>query len=219
MGENKILDTEDKTKMNGQFEMYNHRQRAGSFRIFIIDQIFRRHNFFHLMAGIFMNLLKGLFSKVSYKNSSSACPFYWRYLIVCLIVSGCALPRIIVLDDPLSPEEHINLGVAYEKKGEMDNALKEYKEASKKLPAAYLYIGNIYFQRNEFDEAESYYKKAIKKDPKNADACNNLAWLYYTKRENLDEAESLVLKAMELNPSKKEIYQDTLEKIRTARAK
>lgn len=136
-----------------------------------------------------------------------------------LTTAGCALPRIIVLDDPLTPEEHVNLGVAYEKKGEMDNALKEYKEASKKLPSAYLYIGNIYFQKNEFDEAEFYYKKAIKKDPKNADTYNNLAWLYYTKRENLDEAESLVLKAIKINPSKKDIYQDTLEKIRTARAK
>jgi len=52
------------------------------------------------------------------------------------------------------------------------------------------------------------------KDKQNADACNNLAWLYYTKRENLDEAESLAMKAMELNPSKENIYGDTLEKIR-----
>lgn len=126
---------------------------------------------------------------------------------------GCAPPRIIVLDDPLSPEEHINLGVAYEKKEELDNALREYKVASKKNPSAYLYIGNVYFQKNEFDKAGSYYKKAIKKDPENADAYNNLAWLYYTKRENLDEAERLALKAIELNPSKKDIYKDTLEKI------
>jgi len=124
------------------------------------------------------------------------------------------LPRIIVLEDPLTPAEHINLGVAYEKQGEIDNALKEYKEASRKLPSAYLYIGNIYFQRNELDEAETYYKKAIKKDAQNADAYNNLAWLYYTKKENLDEAGSLALKAIELNPLKKDVYQDTLEKIR-----
>lgn len=140
------------------------------------------------------------------------------YSVFCILYSiflaSCALPRIIVLDDPLSTEEHINLGVAYEKKGELDNALKEYKEASKKNPSAYLYIGNIYFQKNEFDEAEYYYKKSIKKDPKNADAYNNLAWLYYTRKENLDEAESLALKAIELNPSKKDGYQDTIEKVR-----
>ena len=127
---------------------------------------------------------------------------------------ACSLPRIIVLDDPLSPEEHINLGVTYEKKGDLDNAIKEYEIASKKLPTAYLYLGNVYFRKNEFDDAEKYYKKAIKKDPGNADAHNNLAWLYFTKRENLDEAEMLALKAIELNPSKKVIYDNTLEKIK-----
>ncbi len=124
------------------------------------------------------------------------------------------MPRIIVLSDPLSPEEHLNLGVTYEKKGELENALEEYKKASKKLPMAYLYIGNVYFQKNEFDKAEFYYKKTIKKDPENADAYNNLAWLYYKKRENLKEAERLAIKAIELNPSKKENYSDTLEKIK-----
>ncbi len=131
------------------------------------------------------------------------------------LLSCCTLPRIIVLDDPLSPEEHINLGVAYEKKGELDSAIKEYKMASKRLPLAYLYLGNAYFRKNEFDEAERYYKKAIDKGPENADACNNLAWLYYTKKENLDEAEKLAMKAIRLNPSKKEIYQDTLDRIRS----
>ena len=45
-------------------------------------------------------------------------------------------------------------------------------------------------------------------------AMPNLAWLYYTKRKNIIEAEGLALKAIELNPSKKEIYNDTLKKIR-----
>jgi tetratricopeptide (TPR) repeat protein len=134
-----------------------------------------------------------------------------------LFMNSCAIPRIIVLDDPLSPEEHLNLGVAYENQGELEDALREYKEASRKLPVAYLYMGNVYFRKNDYDEAERHYKKAIKKDPTNADAYNNLAWLYYTEMIRLDEAERLVLKAQELNPSKKEIYLDTLEKIRSLR--
>jgi len=135
-------------------------------------------------------------------------------MLLALYLCSCTIPRIIVLDDPLIPEEHLNLGVTYEKQGDFDNALKEYKEASKKLPLAYLYMGNVYFQKKEYEEAEVHYKKAIKKDPVNADAYNNLAWLYFTKREKLDEAERLALKAIELNPLKKEEYGDTLEKIR-----
>ena len=136
----------------------------------------------------------------------------------CLLIAGCSLPRIIVLEDPLSPEEHMNLGVAYEKTGELDSAIKEYKAAAGKLPLAYLYLGNVYFQKNELEEAEGYYKKAMKKVPENGDVYNNLAWLYYTKKENLQEAEELVLKAMALNPAKKEIYQDTLDKVRALKA-
>ena len=137
--------------------------------------------------------------------------------VYCLLfLFGCAFPRIIVLDDPLSPEEHLNLGVAYEQNKEYEIALKEYEKASKKLTIAYLYMGNIYFMKNEYAEAELYYKKVMDKDPMNADAYNNLAWLYYTKRENLKDAENFALKAIELNPIKRDIYQDTLEKIREA---
>ncbi|HET6514205.1 MAG TPA: tetratricopeptide repeat protein [Thermodesulfovibrionales bacterium] len=130
---------------------------------------------------------------------------------------GCSLPRIIILDDPLSPEEHINLGVAYERRGEFESAIKEYEAAAKKLPVAYLYLGNVFFQKNDLGNAEKCYRISIEKDPGNADIYNNLAWLYYTKKENLDEAEGLVLKAMELNPANKVDYQDTLMKIRALR--
>jgi tetratricopeptide (TPR) repeat protein len=141
--------------------------------------------------------------------------FSMRYaLCAFLLLSGCSLPRIIILKDPLTPEEHLNLGVAYEKQGEFEPAIKEYKAAAKKLPVANLYLGNVHFQKKELGEAERYYKKAIKNDPRNADAYNNLAWLYYTKKENLEEAENFALKALELNPTKEDIYRDTLEKIR-----
>jgi tetratricopeptide (TPR) repeat protein len=149
--------------------------------------------------------------------SGSRSIIYLLLIAWCSLFFGCALPRIVVLDDPLTPEEHLNLGVSYEKKGELDNALKEYDTAAKKLPAAYLYIGNIYYLRGEFDKAERYYRRAIRKEPKNGDAYNNLAWLYYLERKDLGEAERLASKAVELNPGK-EIYVDTLEQIRKLKA-
>jgi tetratricopeptide (TPR) repeat protein len=145
----------------------------------------------------------------------------WRILstlllgiLVLMLFPNCSLPKIVVLKDPLTPEEHLNLGLAYEKKGLLDSAIQEYKLAAKKLTIAYLYLGNAHFLKNELGKAETYYKKMIKKDSQNADAHNNLAWLYYIKRENLDVAERYALRAIELNPLKDPIYRDTLEKIK-----
>lgn len=136
------------------------------------------------------------------------------FMVLSCCMASCSLPRIVVLEDPLSAEEHLNLGVTYEMNGELDSALEEYKKASKSLPLAYTYIGNIFFKKGELEDAEVYYRRAIKEEPNPSDACNNLAWLYYTEKKNLDEAEKLALKAIQLDPSKKDTYQDTLEKIR-----
>jgi tetratricopeptide (TPR) repeat protein len=149
--------------------------------------------------------------------SHKASPFLALNLCLLLVLSGCDFPRIVVLEDPLTPEEHLDLGVAYEKNGEFGNAIKEYELAAKQLPVAYLYLGNAHFHNNEFNEAEQCYNLAIRKEAFNADAYNNLAWLYYVKEKNLNEAEGLALKALELNPSKSNVYGDTLEKIRELR--
>ncbi len=148
----------------------------------------------------------------------SAVIFLSCSVIFFLLICGCSFPRIIVLNDPLTPEEHINLGVAYENKGQIELAVEEYKKASKKLPAAFLYLGNLHFSIGKPDEAEAYYRKAIKEQPDLADAYNNLAWLYYTKKERLEDAEKLSLKSLELNPSNQN-YMDTLHKIREMKAR
>ena len=131
-----------------------------------------------------------------------------------LLSPGCTLPRIAIVKDPLTPEEHLNLGVAYEKSGEFDNAIKEYELAARTQPIAYLYLGNAHFQKQDWAHAEHNYKKAIEIDPNNADARNNLAWLYYIQGKRLDHAERLANQAIDLNPSKAHIYRDTLDKIR-----
>jgi tetratricopeptide (TPR) repeat protein len=131
-----------------------------------------------------------------------------------ILISGCSFPKIIILKDPLTPEEHLNLGVAYERRGEFDQAIREYQLAAKKLPIAFLHLGNAYFLKDDWDQAEIYFKKAIEKDAKNASAHNNLAWLYYQRGKNLEQAEALAQKALALDPSKSSIYRDTLEKVR-----
>jgi tetratricopeptide (TPR) repeat protein len=134
-------------------------------------------------------------------------------LLAAVSLGACA--RIIVLEDPLTPEEHIRLGVAYESRGELDAAVEQYERAAKELPVAHLYLGNVYFLRKEPEKAEKHYLEALERDPENADAMNNLAWLYYTERKNLHAAAQLARDALALEPSKSEIYQDTLLKIQS----
>ena len=132
-------------------------------------------------------------------------------LISFVFLASCSMPKIFVLRDPLTPEEHITLGLSYERNGEYDAALNEYKTALKKLPIASLYIGNICFQHNDYTEAEKAYKVAVSKtdDPR---AHNNLAWLYYISGRNLVEAEMHARRAVELSPDNQD-FMDTLIKI------
>lgn len=140
-----------------------------------------------------------------------------RLLAVCAVlifISGCTIPQIIVMKDPLTPEEHINLGMAYEQKKEYSLAIKEYEAAAKNLKTARLYLANARFLNHQPDEAESLYREILRDNP-NPDAYNNLAWLLYTRKKDLSEARDLALKAIELKPQERE-YRDTLDKIERA---
>jgi tetratricopeptide (TPR) repeat protein len=143
---------------------------------------------------------------------------HFSLFLLILAFFGCSIPKIIVIEDPLTPEEHLKLGVAYEQKGEYDLAIREYESASKFITISYFYLGNAYFQKSEYDKAEASYRKAIRKDPGLADAYNNLAWLLYSQNKDLDEARSLALKAISLNPEGKAPYLDTLKRIEDCKA-
>lgn len=137
-------------------------------------------------------------------------------IIVWLSICACSMPKIVVLTDPLTAEEHLQLGISYEKKGLLDEAIRHYKEASKSDARGFLFIGNLYLNQGKDEQAEENYKKAIKKDKKLADAYNNLAWLYCQRAKKLDEAEELIKKAIEIeakNPDKVKIYENTLREI------
>lgn len=135
-------------------------------------------------------------------------------VVLCVFIcAACTMPRIIVLKDPLTPEEHLDLGLAYEQKKEYGMAIKEYEAAARKLRKANLYLANARFLNNEPERAEALYRLIIKDDPQCADAYNNLAWLLYTQKRNLPEARELVSRAISLNPAGKDNYVDTFNKI------
>lgn len=144
------------------------------------------------------------------------------FLCISFINYGCSIPKIVILKDPLSPEEHLKLGLSYEKKGLIEEAKKHYEEASKTDARGFLMLGNLYFNQEQYDKAERYYREAISKNKNLADALNNLAWLYYLERKNLEEAEILILQAIEIENEdieKRKIYLDTYDKIKSLKYK
>lgn len=97
-----------------------------------------------------------------------------------LAMSGCArVPRIIVLEDPLSAEEHVTLGVAYERDGELEPAAREYERALKKESGffqARVNLGNVRLAQERYGEARREYLAALAIRPADPEATNNLSW-------------------------------------------
>ncbi|HEX3034076.1 MAG TPA: tetratricopeptide repeat protein [Thermodesulfobacteriota bacterium] len=103
------------------------------------------------------------------------------------------------MQDPLTAEEHNNLGVAYEKEGKYELALREYKMALDRdntLIVPLVNIGNVYFKQGKYSDAEAYYLKAIKKDEDNIEAANNLASLYIELGKNYKEGLNYLTRAI-----------------------
>jgi Flp pilus assembly protein TadD len=121
-----------------------------------------------------------------------------------LFLSGLlSCSHIIILHDPLSAEEHNDLGVSYEQKGELDAAIREYRAALKKrrdFPTAKVNLGNVCFRKKDYAAAEKLYAEVLKSDSTQTDAGNNLAMLYLETGVHLDKALHLAAHCVLLAP-------------------
>jgi tetratricopeptide (TPR) repeat protein len=148
----------------------------------------------------------------------------WTLLFLLFLFgpSGCgAVPKVVVLNDPLSGEEHLQLGLSYEARGEWDLALLEYQTALEKGGSPSVirgYLGNAYYGKKDYIAAEQAYRKSLHLNPRNAPILNNLASLYLLEGKDLREAERWVQQAIEIDPARKPYYLDTLGAIYLARA-
>ncbi len=71
-------------------------------------------------------------------------------------------------------------------------------------PLLYFLLGNIYFEKEDYGRAEISYLASLRLSPDNAEALNNLAWLYATAEDqllrNASKALMFARKAAELDP-------------------
>jgi len=138
----------------------------------------------------------------------------WVWWLLSLSLAACSgLPRIIVLHDPLSPEEHVTLAGRYEAQGLTKQAVEEYQAALRKQPddvPALVGLGNLSYEQGKMKDAEHYYHKALDHDPNHPMANNNLASVYLTLGKNLEEAERLVRLALAQQSPHKAYFWETL---------
>lgn len=132
-------------------------------------------------------------------------------LLLAGTLSGCSMPRIIVLNDPLDARQHNDLGVSYEQRQEYDLALREYRRAAEldedwSLPL--FNRGNVYAKLEQWPEAIGAYRAALGIDPQAAQVANNLAWVL-VKTGELAEGITMAERAVALN-SDDPSYWDTL---------
>jgi len=136
--------------------------------------------------------------------------------LLMLLLASCAMPKIpqiIVIDDPLTAQQHNDLGVAYEEKGNFDLAGKEYEKAIKKnkdwvIP--YLNLGHLYYRQDKLDQAERALREGLRIKGDHPELLNNLAWVLMEKGQ-LKDAKALIDKAIAIED--KEEYQDTRQEI------
>src|SRR5258708_17487583 len=89
---------------------------------------------------------------------------------------GCA--HFVVLHDPLTSVEHNDLGVAYESRGQLDLAAREYRKAlslDAHQSRARVNLGNVEAANGRWSRAEKCYRRALADSSTDADAMNNLA--------------------------------------------
>jgi len=130
-----------------------------------------------------------------------------------LAISCSYVSPLLLMKDPLTPEEHNNLGVAYEKEGKYDLAIREYKKAlemDNKFVIPLVNIGNVHLKEQDYLNAEKYYLKALRKEQYNLEASNNLASLYLITEKDYEKGLKIVISAVAFNEGFPAFAMDTI---------
>ena len=138
-------------------------------------------------------------------------------LIGALLLLCCAACGPHHLPDPLTPEEHLDLGKAYEARGETERAQGQYTAAAVTVPEGDFYLGNLAAATGQDAVALEYYRKAQPDMPDDPHLNNNLAWVLCrlgeknNDKRQLQEASALARKALAAAPPDlKPLCEDTL---------
>jgi Tfp pilus assembly protein PilF len=139
-------------------------------------------------------------------------------LVILPLLLSCSIPRVYLIEDPLTAIQHNELGHIYESQGRLDLAQKEYRQAIRKekgWAVPYFNLGNILFKMGDFKKAEEHYREALERDGTNPDFMNNLAYVL-CEQSRYEEAQQWISRALFISPKKE--YLDTQNRISSEKA-
>lgn len=137
-----------------------------------------------------------------------------RLLLIGAVVLSVGCARLPARPpDPLSAEEHNDLGVAYYRQGEYDAATREFARAVGLRPGftrALVNLGDARLAQGALEAAIETYEQAHAADPEDPAVANNLAWALLQHDRRWPEAEPLIRGALARRPEPRGYYLDTL---------
>ena len=137
------------------------------------------------------------------------------WLAAGLALVGCTAAR--PARDPLSADQHNDLGVSYFERGETQRATSEFERAVALRPTwtrALVNLGDARLALGEVSGAIDAYQRARKVAPDDPAVANNLAWALLQDPTRWPEAEPIIDRALARNPEPRGYYLDTLGALR-----
>jgi tetratricopeptide (TPR) repeat protein len=104
--------------------------------------------------------------------------------------------------NPNNDNVHVNLGLALDNKGDLEAAIREYREALRLNPnndIAHYNLGLALDDKGDLEGAIGEYREALRLNPGNENAHNNLGSALY-KKGNVDAAIAQYREGLRLNP-------------------
>ncbi len=136
-------------------------------------------------------------------------------LVLGLALAGCAAAA--PARDPLSAEQHNDLGVLYFGRGEPARAVTEFERAVTLRPGwarALVNLGDARLAAGDVKAAIAAYERAVAVAPDDPAAANNLAWALLQDPTRWPEAEPIIDAALARRPEPRGYYLDTLGVLR-----
>ena len=120
-------------------------------------------------------------------------------ILVSFVIAAALIAIYVIINknnyDKANPDDALaynNMGIAYDNKGNYDEAIACYKKAIKLNPDFVMAYGNLgiaYYSKGNYDKAIACYEKAIELNPDFADAYYNMgtAYQYSGKKDKANE--------------------------------